>query len=105
MASGNTPHLDALFIRAAHKAAIYILELAMGTTMESFEPYAMLHTRLLTKIASAAAHGTLTARCLKALTRCSPSKDVQLLQLRMHSAATYSILDMESIMVLTGAGA
>jgi len=45
MASGHTLHLDALFIRAAHKAAVYILELAMGTTMEIFEPYAMLHRR------------------------------------------------------------
>ena len=43
MASGNTHPLDALFIRAAHKAAVYILELAMGTTMENSQPYAMLH--------------------------------------------------------------
>ena len=42
VATGNTPHLDALFIRAAHKTAIYILE-PKGTTMESFEPYAMVH--------------------------------------------------------------
>jgi len=40
--SGNTPHLDVLFTRAAHKAARYILALAQGATMEIFEPYAML---------------------------------------------------------------
>ena len=43
MANGHTLHLDALFISAAHKAAVYILELAMGTTMENSQPYAMLH--------------------------------------------------------------
>ena len=39
--SGHTLHLDASFIRAAHKAVVYILELAMGTTLEDSEPCAM----------------------------------------------------------------
>ena len=44
VASGNIPHLDALILRAAHKAAVYILELTTRvTTMEIFVPYAMMH--------------------------------------------------------------
>jgi len=46
VAGGHTPHLDALFIRAARKAADYILELAVGRTMDIFEHYAMLHRGL-----------------------------------------------------------
>jgi len=51
VASGHIHHLDASYIRAAHMAADYILELAMGATMENIEHYAMLHRHHLADVA------------------------------------------------------
>ena len=66
MASGHAPHLDALFIRAAHKTSVCSLELAMGATIECFEPYAMVPRQPLT-IMRATYHFADGANCRQGL--------------------------------------